>query len=346
MNAAPIRFFPRSSAAARGGLADRFGRRLSYLRISVTDRCDLRCAYCRPEADACRPEPRERILSFEEIARIARVAAGMGVQKLRITGGEPLVRRDLPRLVARLAAIPGIRDLAMTTNATLLADHAGALARAGLMRVNVSLDSLNPLRFRQITGGDLNRVLAGIAAARAAGLAPLKLNCVLMRGINDGEMPELMDFARRIGATIRFIELMPMKRGMDWRRHYLPVSEVLEQPEVRRRIRLDAPLPGGNEAARYWPMAGAGQEGTVGFITPMSARFCEGCNRLRLTADGGLRACLPEEHKMNLRDLIRAGGSDDDIRAAFVRAAWLKPEIGVYEFDAASVPRSMIQIGG
>ncbi len=342
VEATPLHFF--DALPAGGALADRFGRRLTYLRISVTDRCNMRCDYCRPAPDAYRAETYEQILRYEEIERIVRVAAGLGVTKLRLTGGEPLVRRDLSRLVARLASVPGIRDLSMTTNATLLGRYAHDLAVAGLGRINISLDSLNPLHFRTLTGGELSPVLAGIQAAKAAGLAPIKLNTVLMRGINDDEVGGLIDFAVANHATIRFIELMPMKQGMDWEQYYISIDELLQRDDVRARVDVDAALQTGNMAARYLPLKNG--RGEVGFIMPMSERFCEGCNRLRLTADGGLRSCLPADHQLNLRDLIRRGGSDEDIRAVFLRSAMIKPEIGVYDFDANNKKRSMIHIGG
>jgi len=346
VEATPMRFF--ESAPVQGRLTDRFGRQLTYLRISVTDRCNMRCDYCRPSADAYKAEPHDQILRYEEIERIVRVAAGLGVSKLRITGGEPLVRRDLTVLVKKLAGIPGITDLSMTTNATLLGKYAADLAESGLQRINISLDSLNALRFRKLTGGELAPVLAGIKAARAAGIGPIKLNTVLMRGMNAGgehsEVSHLIDFAVENGATIRFIELMPMKQGMDWEQHYISIDEVLKRDDVRERVDVDAPLKTGNTAARYLPLKNG--QGDVGFIMPMSERFCEGCNRLRLTSDGGLRSCLPADNQLNLRDLIRHGGSDEDIRSVFLRSALIKPEIGLYDFDADSEKRSMIHIGG
>ena len=303
----------------------------------------MRCHYCRPTADAYKAEPHAKILRYEEIERIVRVAASLGVTKLRITGGEPLVRRDLPLLVEKLAHIPGISDLSMTTNATLLAKYAKDLASAGLNRINISLDSLNPLRFRRLTGGELIPVLEGIKAAKSAGLVPIKLNTVLMRGINDDEAADLIDFAAEQNATIRFIELMPMKQGMDWEQHYISIDDILQREDVRTRVDVDAPLLTGNTAARYLPLKSG--QGEAGFIMPMSERFCEGCNRLRLTSDGGLRSCLPADDQLNLRDLIRRGGSDD-VRAVFLRSALIKPEIGVYNFSADSEKRSMIHIGG
>ncbi|MCF6208065.1 MAG: GTP 3',8-cyclase MoaA [Ghiorsea sp.] len=337
----PIRFFERQPTQA--GLQDTFGRKLNYLRISVTDRCNMRCDYCRPAADAYQAEPRSHILSFEEITRIVKVAAGLGVNKVRITGGEPLVRKDLPQLIAQLSAIDGITDLAMTTNATYLKKHAQALKDAGLNRINISLDTLNPLRFKALTGSELQPVLDGIQAAKDAGLLPIKLNTVLMKGINDDEVASLIDFASDMDATIRFIELMPMKQGMDWDKHYISVEDVLAQDDVQARVDI-SPMQTGNTAARYLPLKQG--SGEVGFIMPMSERFCEGCNRLRLTSDGGLRSCLPADKQMNIRDVMRNGGSDSDIRDVFLRSALIKPEIGVYDFSADSEKRSMIHIGG
>lgn len=338
----PIRFFERIPSHTE--LRDRFNRKLTYLRISVTDRCNMRCDYCRPSADAYKAESHANILSFEEIERIVGIAASLGVSKIRITGGEPLVRRDLPVLIKKLADISGITDIALSTNATLLGKYAKDLAQAGLHRINVSIDSLNALRFRKLTGGELAPVLAGIQAAKDAGLTPIKLNTVLMKGMNDDEVAHLIDFASDIGATVRFIELMPMKQGLDWDKHYISIDDILKRDDVRERVDVDAALTMGNTAARYLPMRKS--QGEVGFITPMSERFCEGCNRLRLTSDGGLRSCLPEDEQLNLRDLIRRGGSDEDITSVFFRSALIKPEIGIYDFDSVSKKNSMIHIGG
>ncbi|MDX8397695.1 MAG: GTP 3',8-cyclase MoaA [Mariprofundaceae bacterium] len=338
----PLQFYER--IPAQSGLVDRFNRKLTYLRVSVTDRCNMRCDYCRPSADAYKAEAHGQLLSYEEIERIVSVAAGLGINKVRITGGEPLVRRDLPDLLAKLAAIPGIDDLAMSTNATLLGKYAKRLADVGLQRLNISMDSLKPLRFRKLTGGELEPVLAGITAAKEAGLTPIKINTVLMRGINDDEVADLIDFASEHDATIRFIELMPMKQGLDWEKHYISIDEVLLRADVQARVDVHAHLEKGNTAARYLPLLNG--QGEVGFIMPMSDRFCEGCNRLRLTADGGLRSCLPDDDQLNLRDLLRRGGSDEDIKSVFLRSALIKPEVGTYEFDAQSDKRSMISIGG
>ncbi|MDQ7005199.1 MAG: GTP 3',8-cyclase MoaA [Ghiorsea sp.] len=341
----PIQFFDKRPKHA--GLIDSFNRKLNYLRISVTDRCNMRCDYCRPAADAYQAEPRSHILGFEEIEKIVKVAVDLGVNKIRITGGEPLVRKDLPQLIEKIAAIDGITDLAMTSNATYLAKHAQALKNAGLNRINISLDTLNPLRFQKLTGSPLQPVLDGIQAAKDAGLFPIKLNTVLMKGINAGgeqsEVAELIDFAVNMGATIRFIELMPMKQGMDWDKHYVSIADVLARDDVQARVEV-GDMTTGNTAARYLPLKHG--KGDVGFIMPMSDRFCEGCNRLRLTSDGGLRSCLPADKQMNLRDVLRQGGTDDDIRSVFLRSALIKPEIGIYDFSADADKRSMINIGG
>jgi len=342
MNETPIHWFDALPQAL--GFADRFGRKLTYLRISVTDRCNMRCHYCRPSSDAYQAEARSQLLSFEEVTRIVTVAAKLGIRKIRLTGGEPLVRHGISSLVRSLAAIDGIEELAMTSNATLLAQHATELAEAGLQRVNVSLDSLNPLRFRELTGSDLAPVLRGLTAAAEAGLQPIKLNTVLMRGINDDEVAALIDFAETHGMTIRFIELMPMKQGLDWERHYISIDDIMKREDVRQRLDLQALADVGQTAARYVPLRHG--KGEVGFIMPMSDRFCSGCNRLRLTADGGLRSCLPADDELNLRDVMRQGGSDDDLRTSFLRAALIKPEIGVYDLQQDSEKRSMIHIGG
>jgi len=349
MSLAPIKFYTQQPTSnLEGGLHDSFGRKLNYLRISVTDRCNMRCNYCRPSADVYNAEPHTHILRFEEIERIVAVAAEMGVSKLRLTGGEPLVRRDLPHLVERLSKIPGITDLTMTTNATLLEKYAQDLANAGLHRLNISLDSLSPLRFRKLTGAALAPVLAGIQAAHDVGFKSIKFNTVLMRGINAGdensEVAELIDFAADMRATVRFIELMPMKQGMDWQQHYISIDEVLKRDDVQSRVETSQNMQTGNTAARYLPLKNG--SGEVGFIMPMSDRFCEGCNRLRLTSDGGLRSCLPADHQLSLRDVMRQGGSDADIRTIFLRSALIKPEIGMYDFDADTNKRSMIHIGG
>ena len=306
---------------SEGPLLDRFGRAHTYLRVSVTDRCNYRCTYCMP-AEGLSWLPRADVLTFEEIARIVATLAAMGIRKVRLTGGEPLVRRGLPDLVARLAAIPGIDDLAMTTNGHLHARHAADLARAGLSRVNISIDSLSEDLFREITrGGDLQRVLEGIDAAHAAGLAPIKLNCVVMRGVNDHEVePLIARFADRPDIGLRFIEYMPFDR-VSRQKHHLPSRELRERLAARYTL---SPLP---KAAHAGPARDLRVEETgqvVGFISPITEHFCETCNRLRLTADGHLRTCLSREPNRSLRDLLREGISDHDLALTLRQRVWAK----------------------
>ncbi len=293
-------------------LQDAFGRRIEYLRVSVTDRCDLRCGYCMPQGGEHEHGRRAELLSFEETARLVAALAPKGARRVRITGGEPLVRRGLVGLVERLAGLPGIEEVTLTTNATQLARHAEALSRAGLRSVNVSLDSLRPERFARITGGALQPVLDGLRAARAAGLH-LKTNTVLLRGLNDDELQDIVHFAWSLGATPRFIELMPLGAGAAWMdAHHLPVAEA------RRRLR---PLLGdaapvrepGRGPAHYLPAVdGSGRR--VGFIGAASESFCEGCNRMRISAQGDVRPCLADRRAVNLREPLRAGASDTELR--------------------------------
>ena len=326
---------------------DDFGRAINYLRVSVTDRCNLRCVYCMPSTGVDK-QPHGDILRYEEIALIVRAAAELGLRKVRLTGGEPLARLGLPDLVRMLAAIPGIDDLSMTTNGTMLARHAQALAAAGLQRVNISLDTLRPERFAQITRhGRLDDVWAGMAAARAAGLAPIKLNMVVVRGLNDDE---IVDMARRTisdGWHVRYIELMPIGANVEWAGDGgVPTAEV--------RSRIEAALgplqaagdgsPAGNGPARYYRLPGAA--GTVGFIAAMSDHFCRACNRLRLTADGRLRPCLMSDEELDLRPALRAGADLAAVQDLLLQAIRRKPER--HHLDLAQPPhgRMMSEIGG
>jgi cyclic pyranopterin phosphate synthase len=324
---------------------DDFGRAINYLRVSVTDRCNLRCVYCMPD-EGVEKRPHGEILSYEELALITRAAAELGICKVRLTGGEPLARLGLPQFVQMVAAIPGIDDLSMTTNGTLLARHAADLAEAGLQRVNISLDSLRPERFKQITRrGRLHDVWSGIEAAEAAGLTPIKLNMVVVRGLNDDEVS---DFARRTvsdGWHVRFIELMPIGATTDW-----AGSGSVSAPEIRARIEAElGPLepihgPTGNGPARYFQFPGA--EGSVGFISALSDHFCTTCNRLRLTADGRLRPCLMSEEEIDLLTPLRDGADLDAVKALLAQAIQRKPQR--HRLNEAGSPRdrTMAQIGG
>lgn len=286
-------------------LTDRFGRLHTYLRVSVTDRCNFRCVYCLPE-EGMTWLPREDVLRYEEIARIVRVMAQAGLRRVRLTGGEPTLRRDIEALVAGVAEVPGITDVSMTTNAHAFASSAARLRAAGLRRVNISIDSLDPGRFARITrGGRLDAVLAGIEAARAAGLTPIKLNMVVMKGVNDDEVVPMVErFAPHAADTeVRFIEYMPF--GARW-------HDTVSAAELRARLATlgelrPCPEGRGGGPASCWRLG----ELKVGFIAPITEHFCAACNRLRLLSDGHLRTCLAHENTPSLRDLLRDGASDD-----------------------------------
>ncbi len=296
---------------ARGLLTDSFGRRIESLRISVTDRCDLRCVYCIPEDIEWLP--RAQLLSLEEIARLARLAVAGGVRKLRLTGGEPLLRRDLPRLIEMLSAITGLDDLALTTNGTQLARLAGELKRAGLERVNVSLDSLDRETFQRMAQRDaLAHVLRGIDAAAEAGLWPVRINCVAVRGLNDGEAVAFAELARTRGFEVRFIEFMPLEHGERWGRDVLVPGRELRARIEERFALVPDPAQDPHAPSRDWRFAD-GAPGLVGFIDSVTEPFCAACNRIRLTADGKLRTCLFSVREHDLRALLRGGASDGEI---------------------------------
>ena len=326
-------------------LADQFNRPITYLRISVTDRCNLRCVYCMPEAGLPWIE-KSHILSYEEIAHVVRAAASIGVRSIRLTGGEPLVRRDLQRLVAMLAAIPGIDDIALSTNGLLLAEQAVALRDAGLRRVNISLDTLQEDRFFTIARRPgLQRVLDGIDAAVAAGLGPVKLNCVIMRGQNDDEIGAFAELTRERDLYVRFIEVMPVEDNVGLQRDaYISATEVLERISAIGTLRaVDG--PGGNGPARYFALPDA--RGAVGVISPLSHDYCDRCNRVRLSADGRLRLCLFGEHHIDLRTPVREGASTDELAAIFRGAMFIKPERHHLQLgETQSAMRAFSEIGG
>jgi cyclic pyranopterin phosphate synthase len=287
-------------------MVDGFGRRIAYLRISVTDKCNLRCTYCMPEEGMAWLR-RDDLLTYEEIVEVVRAMAPLGLERVRFTGGEPLVRRDLPELVRMVARVPGIRDLALSTNAVLLGRYADELRAAGLQRVNISLDSLEPDRVDAIARrpGAYAKIMEGLRAAEEVGFAPLKLNVVLMGGVNDDEIPAFAEMTRHRPWHVRFIEVMPTGANLDLsRRNYVSCREALRR--LRRLGELE-PVEGptGNGPATYYRFRGA--PGTVGVITPMSHNFCDRCNRMRLTADGQLRPCLFGDLQTDLRAALRAG---------------------------------------
>ena len=324
-------------------LTDRFGRVHTYLRVSVTDRCNYRCVYCLPE-DGMTWIPREELLTYEEIARVVGVFAGMGVRRVRLTGGEPTARSDITRLVSALGAVRGIDDLSMTTNGHTLARLAAPLAAAAMTRVNVSLDSLRPERFARLTrGGDLARVLAGIDAARAAGLTPIKINAVVLAGENDDELFDFVEhFAPHAADTsVRFIEYMPFEAR--WHQ-CVPARELRRRMAARYTLTPDQPAVGGGPD-RTWRLGENGLQ--VGFIAPLSEHFCAACNRLRLMADGHLRTCLAHEDTPSLRDLVRAGLDDPALDRAVRGMVMGKPEGHDCQVDGGVVFEGvMTGIGG
>jgi cyclic pyranopterin phosphate synthase len=325
-------------------LIDTFGRVHNNLRISVTDRCNLRCTYCMPE-DVVFVD-RAELLTFEEIVRFVRVAAPLGVDKIRLTGGEPLMRRELPRLVSMLAEVGGIRDLGLTTNGILLADQAQALHDAGLRRINVSLDTLNPARFRQLTRRDgLDRVLAGIMAAKEAGFDPVKINAVSIRGITEHEVVPLARFAREHALELRFIEYMPI--GADqWERDKVYFAhEILEQLE--REVAPLVPVETYDPRAPAMEFRYTDGGGKLGIIASISRPFCMSCNRVRLTADGKLRNCLFALDEVDVKNLLRGGAPEAEIAAVIRRnvlAKWEGHEINTARF--VKPLRTMHTIGG
>jgi len=309
---------------------DTLSRPLGSLRISVTDRCNLRCRYCMPEQEYVWL-PKQSILTFEEIARLARVFVALGVTKLRLTGGEPLLRHDLPALSAMLAQIPGVQDLAMTTNGLLLAKQADALRRAGLRRVTVSLDTLRPERMRELARSDRHAdVLAGIAAARAAGFAPLKLNTVVIRGANDDELADLIEFARGQGSEVRFIEYMDVGGATGW-----SAEQVVSQREMldglSRRYGPIVPVSSADDPAAPAERFRLPDGTTFGIIASTTAPFCRSCDRSRLTADGTWLLCLYAERGVDLRESLRSGASDEELREVVTQAWTARADRGAEE---------------
>jgi len=326
-------------------LVDAFRRPITYLRVSVTDRCNLRCVYCMPEAGL--PWiPKPEILTYEEIAELVRAAAGIGVRSIRLTGGEPLIRRDLQRLVGMIAAIPGIDDIALSTNGLLLADQAAGLRAAGLGRVNISLDTLDEGRFTAIARRPgLARVLAGIDAAIGHGLGPVKLNCVLMRDTNDDELEAFAALTRERAIHIRFIEVMPVQDNVDLQRtSWISSDEVLERLAALGALH-PVPNPHGNGPARTFAYDDA--PGTVGVISPLAHDYCERCNRVRLSADGRLKLCLFGDHLIDLRTPLRTGGGQAAIIALLRAAMHVKPERHHLTLgETSSAMRAFSEIGG
>ncbi|OMF31768.1 cyclic pyranopterin phosphate synthase [Paenibacillus sp. FSL H8-0548] len=330
-------------------LTDRFGRVHDYLRISVTDRCNLRCLYCMPEEGMEFTES-ENLLSYDHIVEVVEAGAALGITKLRITGGEPLIRPGLDRLISRLSAIPGIRDIALTTNGIFLAKQAEALKAAGLNRVNISLDTLDSSRFRFIARrGELKKVMEGIEAAAAVGFEPIKLNCVLLKEVNEDEIASFLKLAYEQPLHVRFIEYMPIGHADEnWKKHYLSLTRVLEVAgqegyDISRRANVH-----GNGPSDDWQMKGA--RGSFGLIHPISDHFCSNCNRLRLTADGSIKPCLYWVDELNVKE---AFGHPEEMKQLLLRAMDIKPEnhemaAKLADGEQSHIPteRRMSQIGG
>jgi GTP 3',8-cyclase len=327
-------------------LIDTFGRTHDNLRISVTDRCNIRCFYCMPEENV-KFEPRAQILTFEEIERFARVAAGLGVRKLRITGGEPLVRKNLATLIRKLIAIPGIEDLALTTNGVLLAAQAQELYDAGLRRINIHVDTLDRERFKQITRRDeLPRVLEGIEACRRIGYAPIKINAVAVKNLVEPDIVPLARFGRERGIEIRYIEFMPLDaQGLWLRDRVLSADQMIEMLE--REIGPLEEIPDRDQRAPATEYRFADGGGRVGFIASVTRPFCLNCNRIRLTADGHVRYCLFAIEETDVRTLLRQGAPDETIAEAVrscVSGKWIGHQINTQQF--VPPPRPMYSIGG
>lgn len=327
-------------------LQDPHGRKIDYLRISLTPKCNFNCFYCRPMGD-CLPKDYPVPLRKKEIEKIVKVAAGLGVTKIRLTGGEPLLKPDLLAIIRLIAATEGIADISLTTNGFFLAKKAAPLKKAGLNRVNISLDSLNDERFREITGGGrLDKIKAGIDAAIRAGLTPLKINMVVIKGINDDEIKDFAALTMDRDIHIRFIEYMPLGDGhSDWQGHYLSVKDIMEA------CRSLGPLEKvdnvqGNGPARYYRLAGS--KGVLGFISPISEHFCQTCNRFRVTSDGMLKPCLFSGEELNLREVME---DEEALKKMFQDALNMKPspQNPPYlnqELCTGSRARGMVEIGG
>lgn len=323
------------------GIADSFGRRINYLRISVTDRCNLRCIYCMPP-QGVPLMPHTEILSYEEICVIVQVAAELGITKVRLTGGEPLVRKDLRKLVHMLSSIKGVEELSLTTNGVLLGKYARELKEVGLASVNVSLDTVKRDKFRFITRlGELTDVLQGIEASKQVGLDPVKINTVVIRGVNDDEIEDFARMTYKEGWHVRFIELMPFKEAME----FVPSTELQQRLSLLGKLEPCEPSIG-NGPAVYYRFAGA--EGTIGFISPISDHsFCSRCNRLRLTPDGKLRSCLLSDDEIDLKGSLRNNVSAQELKKLILTAVASKKEHHHLHEKKSKLPgRKMSQIGG
>lgn len=319
-------------------MKDNFGRDINYMRISITDRCNLRCTYCMPE-DGIENIGHDQILSFESIERIVKASVALGIKKFRITGGEPLARKGVVELIGKLSKIDGVEELTMTTNGIMLGKYANDLKKAGLSRVNVSLDTLNHTKYSKITrGGDLDEVFNGINAAMRAGLTPMKLNVVAMKGFNDGEIIDFLQLTYQYPYEIRFIELMPIGQAEASQEY-----ELMTVEEIKKKLPALRPIEGSHGVAETFKYPGA--IGTIGLISPMSRHFCNECNKIRLTADGKLKPCLHSNEEIDLNAALAQG--DDEVLQELIKNAILgKDEKHYLNEGAAPISRDMNKIGG
>jgi len=325
-------------------MQDQFLRQINYLRISITDRCNMRCKYCMP-SEGVQWMPHEYILTFEEILRLMKISTQLGFHRFRITGGEPLVRKGLLDFLREAAQLPGVEDLMLTTNGMLLPEMAFDLKKAGVQRVNISLDTMDPQRFSENTrGGDVTKVIQGIFRSLEAGLNPVKINVVVVRDFNTMELPDFLTLAKEYPLHVRFIELMPIGVSSGHRSEFVPITEMKEILGIDEDFatRTQAIL-GGGPAEYYQPR---GYNGSVGFISALSRHFCGTCNRVRLTADGKLRPCLHSKHEISLREALRDGSNDSEILKLFAEAVWHKPAEHHMNNQAWQDTRVMSQIGG
>ena len=322
---------------------DPFGRSIDYVRLSVTDRCDLRCFYCMPKGYKEFEEPTDW-LTFDEIERVIGAFASLGIKNVRITGGEPLVRKNLSDLTTRLSKVSGVEDMSLSTNAVKLAKHAQALYDSGVQRLNVSLDCVDADKFKQITGGGkLEKVIAGLMAAKKAGFSPIKINMVLMRGINDDEVFNMIDFCAEHNFVLRLIETMPMGiTGKEATQRYIPLDTIKTQ--IAKRYEMVPAVMRGAGPARYMSLPEKNLK--IGFITPISQHFCGTCNRVRMGVNGTLYLCLGQEHQYPLRDILRNGVTDEELKQHLIKALALKPEKHEFKEKPDNIIRIMSATGG
>lgn len=323
-------------------LTDQFGREINYLRLSVTDRCDLRCRYCMPKGFKGFSEPGSW-LSFDEITRIVQNFTEMGVSHVRLTGGEPLVRKNIHHLVEQIAHLPGLKDLSMSTNAVRLARSAKKLKDAGLHRLNISLDSLCANRYKEITCGKLQKVLDGLEEAKRLNLVPIKINCVLMKGVNDDEIQNMLEYCAEHDFTLRLIETMPIgDSGRSAQEHYMSLEEI--RKSLSRKFDLIPDIMPGGGPARYYRLSGSSTR--IGFISPISQHFCETCNRVRISCTGDIFTCLGDETSYPLGQYLRDGCDDETLKQHIMKAINLKPWQHEFTTDSQRVVRLMSMTGG